>query len=96
MPVFNHLGRTICTACGGLWRPVAACGGLWRPVAACGGPRCPTAYAEAARQYRDWSQKNWQQVTDERNASQDRKNFAVRENNGGATGEWRKMERVNR
>jgi PQQ-dependent catabolism-associated CXXCW motif protein len=41
------------------------------------------AYGEAARQYRDWSQKNWQQVTDERNASQDRKNFAVRENLGG-------------
>lgn len=41
------------------------------------------AYGEAARQYRDWSQKNWKQVTDERNASQDRKNFAVRENLGG-------------
>lgn len=41
------------------------------------------AYGEAARQYRDWSQKNWQQVTDERNVSQDRKNFAVRENLGG-------------
>ena len=41
------------------------------------------AYGEAARQYRDWSQKNWQQVTDGRNASQDRKNFAVRENLGG-------------
>ncbi len=42
-----------------------------------------TAYAEAARQYRDWSQKNWQGVTDARNASQDRQNFAVRENLGG-------------
>ena len=41
------------------------------------------AFGEAARQYRDWSQKNWQQVTDDRNASQDRKNFAVRENLGG-------------
>ena len=41
------------------------------------------AYGEAARQYRDWSQKNWQQVTDGRNDSQDRKNFAVRENLGG-------------
>ena len=41
------------------------------------------AYGEAARQYRDWSQKNWQQVTEGRNASQDRKNFAVRENLGG-------------
>jgi hypothetical protein len=41
-----------------------------------------TAYAEAARRYRDWSQRNWQQVTDERNASQDRRNFYVRENLG--------------
>lgn len=41
------------------------------------------AYGEAARSYRDWSQKNWQQVTDERNASTDRRNFAVRENLGG-------------
>lgn len=37
----------------------------------------------AARQYRDWSQKNWQQVTDERNASSDRRSFVVRENLGG-------------
>jgi hypothetical protein len=42
-----------------------------------------TAYAEAARRYRDWSQRNWQQVTDGRNASEDRKNFQVRENLGG-------------
>ena len=42
-----------------------------------------TAYAEAARQYRDWSQKNWQKVTDDRNASEDRKNFSVREGLGG-------------
>lgn len=41
------------------------------------------AFGEAARPYRDWSQKNWQQVTDDRNASQDRRNFAVRENLGG-------------
>jgi hypothetical protein len=41
-----------------------------------------TAYAEAARQYRDWSQRNWQQVTDDRNASEGRKNFHVRENLG--------------
>ena len=41
------------------------------------------AYGEAAKQYRDWSQKNWQQVTDARNASQDKKNFAVRESLGG-------------
>jgi hypothetical protein len=31
----------------------------------------------------DWSRKNWQQVTDDRNASQDRRNFAVRESLGG-------------
>ena len=42
-----------------------------------------TAFAESARQYREWSQKNWQGVTDARNASQDRRNFAVRENLGG-------------
>ena len=41
------------------------------------------AYGEAARQYRDWSQKNWQQVTGARSASQDRRNFTVRENLGG-------------
>lgn len=40
------------------------------------------AYAEAARQYREWSQKNWQQVTDARNASEDRKNAQFRENLG--------------
>ena len=42
-----------------------------------------TAYAEAARQYRDWSQRNWQKVTDDRNASQDRNNFQFRENLAG-------------
>src|SRR5262249_23616468 len=41
------------------------------------------AYAEAARQYREWSQRNWQQVTNDRNASQDRNNFYFRENLGG-------------
>jgi len=41
-----------------------------------------TAYAEAARQYRDWSQRNWQQVTNDRNASVDRNNVAFRENLG--------------
>ncbi|MBZ5601474.1 MAG: hypothetical protein LAO79_04130 [Acidobacteriia bacterium] len=40
-------------------------------------------YAEAARQYREWSQKNWQQVTDQRNASQDKNNFYLREALGG-------------
>jgi hypothetical protein len=44
--------------------------------------RNSAAYAEAARNYREWSQRNWQQVTDARNASQDRKNEAVRENLG--------------
>jgi hypothetical protein len=42
--------------------------------------RNSTAYAEAARSYREWSQRNWQQVTDARNQSQDRNNAAVREN----------------
>jgi hypothetical protein len=41
-----------------------------------------TSYAEAARQYREWSQRTWQQVADDRNASQDRKAFQVRENLG--------------
>ena len=44
--------------------------------------RNSTAYAEAARNYREWSQRNWQGVTDARNASEDRKNAAVRENLG--------------
>jgi hypothetical protein len=42
-----------------------------------------TAYAEAARQYRDLSQRNWQKVTDDRNQSEDRKAYQVRENLGG-------------
>jgi hypothetical protein len=42
-----------------------------------------TAYAEAARQYRDWSQRNWQGITDDRNASVDRRNQQFRENIGG-------------
>lgn len=45
--------------------------------------RNSTEYAAAVRQYRDWSQQNWQQTTDERNASQDRINFHRRENLGG-------------
>lgn len=40
------------------------------------------AYAEAARQYRDWSQRNWQRVTNDRNASEDRRNSQFRENLG--------------
>ena len=102
--------------------------------------RNSTAYAQAASDYRQWSQQNWQQVVDQRNASQDRRNFGVRENlggvqtfadpygntqprelptghkyywsdrqgrvwgsndpsadpNSGGTGEWRRMERVQR
>ena len=42
-----------------------------------------TAYAAAAREYRDWSQRNWQGVTDARNASQDRNNAQLRETLGG-------------
>jgi hypothetical protein len=41
------------------------------------------AYAEAARNYREWSQKHWQQVTDQRNASVDQRNAGVREVLGG-------------
>lgn len=41
------------------------------------------AYGEAARQYRAWSQENWRQVTNEREQSQGRRNFATRENLGG-------------
>jgi hypothetical protein len=41
-----------------------------------------TEYAEAARQYRDWSQRNWQQVTDARNKSVDDRNQQFRENLG--------------
>jgi hypothetical protein len=45
--------------------------------------RNSTAYAAAAREYRDWSQRNWQQVTDDRNASVDRRNAQFRDNIGG-------------
>jgi len=41
------------------------------------------AYAEAAGNYRDWSQKNWQQVTDGRNASTDKRNADFRDAIGG-------------
>lgn len=40
------------------------------------------AYAEAASAYRSWSQKNWQDVTEARGASEDRRNTAFRENLG--------------
>jgi hypothetical protein len=39
-------------------------------------------YGEAARQYREWSQRTQQQVTNDRNASQDKNNAAFRENLG--------------
>ncbi|MBI1358229.1 MAG: hypothetical protein GC160_28170 [Acidobacteria bacterium] len=42
-----------------------------------------TAFAKAAGEYRAWSQRNWQETTDARNASQDRINFYNRENLGG-------------
>jgi hypothetical protein len=45
--------------------------------------RNSTAYAEAARNYREWSAKNWQAVTDDRNKSVDAKNEQFRENIGG-------------
>lgn len=45
--------------------------------------RNSTAYAEAAREYRDWSQRNWQQVTDDFNQSADRRNAEFREALGG-------------
>ncbi len=38
-----------------------------------------TAYAQAAQQYREWSQRNWQQVTDDRHASVNRRNTEFRE-----------------
>jgi hypothetical protein len=41
-----------------------------------------TAYAQAAREYREWSQKNWQGVTDQRNESNDRNDRQFRENLG--------------
>jgi hypothetical protein len=40
------------------------------------------AYAQAAKEYRDWSQKNWQATTDQRNQSVDRNNAQFRETLG--------------
>ncbi|MET0281145.1 MAG: hypothetical protein ABW278_08475 [Steroidobacteraceae bacterium] len=37
------------------------------------------AYAQAAKEYRDWSQKNWQGVTDQRNESTARNNAQFRD-----------------
>jgi hypothetical protein len=39
-------------------------------------------YGEAARAYREWSQHNWQQVTDQRGASTDRRNKEFQETLG--------------
>jgi len=41
------------------------------------------AFAEAAQRYRDWSSRNWQQVTDERGRSTDRQHEDFREALGG-------------
>lgn len=40
------------------------------------------AFAIAAKEYREWSQRNWQGVTDARNNSQDRQQKEIRENIG--------------
>lgn len=40
------------------------------------------AYAAAAKEYREWSQQNWQGVTDARNNSQDNQQKGFRENIG--------------
>jgi len=45
--------------------------------------RNSVAFGQAAQQYREWSQANWQGVVDQRNRSVDERNFAVRENLGG-------------
>lgn len=45
------------------------------------------AFGEAMKAYRSWSQKNWQEVTDERNRSVDRQNHQFRENLG-AVNTW--------
>lgn len=39
-----------------------------------------TAYAAAARQYREWSQAKWKEVVDDRNKSQDRRAIEAGEN----------------
>jgi hypothetical protein len=44
--------------------------------------RLSKEYGETTRAYREWSQQNWQQVTDQRNAAEDRRNYDVRENLG--------------
>ena len=61
--------------------------------------RNSAAFAEAARSYREWSQRNWQGVVDQRGASQDRTAKGMREDVLGATqpysspfGDGRKVE----
>ncbi len=44
--------------------------------------RLSKEYGETTRAYREWSQKNWQQVTEQRNASEERRNYDVRESLG--------------
>ncbi len=44
--------------------------------------RNSVAFGQAAQQYRDWSQKNWQGVVDQRDRSIDRRNLEFRENLG--------------
>ena len=44
--------------------------------------RLSKEYGETTRAYREWSHQNWQQVTDQRNDSEDRRNYDVRENLG--------------
>ena len=41
------------------------------------------AFGAAAQRYREWSQKNWQGVVDQRSKSADERNYQVRENLGG-------------
>lgn len=44
--------------------------------------RNSVAFGQAAQQYRDWSQKNWQGVVDQRDRSLERRNLEFRENLG--------------
>jgi hypothetical protein len=44
--------------------------------------RNSAAYAEAAKEYRNWSQQNWKEVTDYRNDVQDKQQQQFRENLG--------------
>lgn len=43
------------------------------------------AFGETMRAYREWSQQKWQQVTDDRNRSVDRRHYQFRENLGAIT-----------